>query len=31
LRAKALKAHSRTAYYVLKWLLLGGLFFLVVV
>jgi len=31
LRAKALKARSRTAYYVLKWLLLGGLFYLVFV
>jgi beta-hydroxylase len=31
LRAKALKARSRTGYYVLKWLLLGGLFYLVFV
>jgi len=31
LRAKALKARSRAAYYVLKWLLLGGLFYLVFV
>jgi len=30
-RAKALKARSRTAYYLLKWLLLGGLFYLVFV
>ena len=29
LRAKALKARSRTGYYVLKWALLGGLFYLV--
>jgi len=28
-RAKALKARSRAAYYVLKWVLLGGLFYLI--
>jgi beta-hydroxylase len=28
-RAKALKARSRASYYVLKWALLGGLFYLV--
>jgi beta-hydroxylase len=31
LRAKQLKARSRTTYYLLKWLLLGGLFYLVFV
>jgi beta-hydroxylase len=31
LRAKALKARSRSSYYVLKWLLLGGLFLLIFV
>jgi beta-hydroxylase len=31
LRAKALKARSRAAYYAVKWLLLGGLFYLVFV
>lgn len=31
LRAKALKARSRATYYVLKWLLLGGLFYLIFV
>ena len=31
LRAKALKARSRTTYYVLKWALLGGLLYLVFV
>jgi beta-hydroxylase len=30
LRAKRLKAWSRTTYYLLKWLLLGGLFYLLV-
>jgi beta-hydroxylase len=31
LRAKALKARSRTSYYVLKWTLLGGLLYLIFV
>jgi beta-hydroxylase len=31
LRAKALKAKSRTSYYVLKWTLLGGLLYLIFV
>jgi hypothetical protein len=31
LRAKALKARRRPAYYLLKWALLGGLFYLVFV
>jgi len=31
LRAKQLKARSRTAYYLLKWALLGGLIYLVFV